>query len=177
MMPIAEETSIAEETCMDLNWYAVRTRSRHEKLVRDRMAGVDIEPFLPLARQLRQWSDRKCWTELPLFAGYCFARFSLQSRRKVLQIPGVAGIVGSVGPEAISAAEMDAMRALSEHDRLMEPHDYYSEGAWVQVVRGPLTGIRGQFVRCEGKHLIVLRVNLIQQAAAVHINPDEVIPL
>ena len=169
--------TVPNVTCSDLPWYAVSTRSRHEKLVRDRIAGVGIEPFLPLTRQLRQWSDRKVWTELPLFSGYCFARFSLGNRRAILQIPGVAGIVGSTTPEAIPAVELDAIRALSAIDRPIEPHDYFSEGAWVEVVRGPLIGMRGQFVRRAGEDLIVLRVNLIQQAAAVHIHVDEVVPV
>ena len=53
----------------DLHWYALRTNGHHEKRVRDRLAGVGIEPFLPLTRQQRQWSDRKMLIELPLFAG------------------------------------------------------------------------------------------------------------
>ena len=78
----------------DLHWYALRTNGHHEKRVRDRLAGVGIEPFLPLTRQSRQWSDRKVLTELPVFTGYCFARFSLRNRLTIMQISGVAGIVG-----------------------------------------------------------------------------------
>ncbi len=169
--------SLTTDAAVDLHWYAISTRSRHEKLVRDRLAGIGIEPFLPLTRQLRQWSDRKVMTELPLFAGYCFAHFSLNNRRAILQLPGVAGIVGSTAPEAIPALELDAIRALSAINRPVEPHGYFSEGAWVEVVTGPLIGMRGQFVRRDGQHLIVLRVNLIQQAAAVHIQADEVVPV
>ena len=72
----------------DLHWYAISTRSRHEKLVRDRLAGIGIEPFLPLVKRLSEWSDRKVWTESPLFSGYCFARFSLMHSHAVLQTPG-----------------------------------------------------------------------------------------
>ncbi len=160
-----------------LEWYAVRTRSRHEKMVHDRLAGVGIEPFLPLTRQLSQWSDRKVMTEWPLFAGYCFARFSLTNRRSILQIPGVAGIVGAVGPEAIPDAELDAIKIIALKDRHIERHDYFSEGTWVEVARGPLVGLRGQFVRRAGQSYIVIRIHLIQQAAAVHIHTDDVISL
>ncbi|TLY24171.1 MAG: antitermination protein NusG, partial [Nitrospirae bacterium] len=40
-------------------WYAVRTRSRHEKLVRDRLAAEGIEHLLPTVFRLSQWKDRK----------------------------------------------------------------------------------------------------------------------
>lgn len=162
---------------VDLHWYALRTNGHHEKRVRDRLAGVGIEPFLPLTRQQRQWSDRKVLTELPLFAGYCFARFSLRNRLTIMQISGVAGIVGSVGPEAIPDAELDPIRAACESDRLVTCVDLFVEGMQVEIVSGPLRGLMRQFIHHAGHDYIVVRVRLIQQAVAVHIHRDEVIPL
>ena len=161
----------------DLHWYALRTNAHHEKRVRDRLAGVGIEPFLPLTRHQRQWSDRTVLTELPLFTGYCFARFSLKNRMTIMQISGVACIVGSVGPEAIPDAELDAIRSVCESDRLVKRMDHLVEGMRVEVVSGPLRGMQGQFIRQDGHHHIVVRMHLIQQAVAVHIHMDEVAPL
>ena len=157
------------------NWYALHTRSRHEKIVRDRLEGSGIEPFLPLRRTLRQWSDRKTITELPLFSGYCFAKFSLNARTEVLQIPGIVTIVGNVGPEPIPAEEMDALKTVSSSQRFCDAHHDLAEGALVEVVRGPLAGIRGKLVRRSGQDCIVIRVQLLQQAAAVHIDASEVV--
>jgi transcription antitermination factor NusG len=159
---------------MNFHWYALRTNAHHEKRVRDRLAGVGIEPFLPLTRQQRQWSDRKVLTELPLFAGYCFARFSLRNRLTIMQISGVAGIVGSVGPEAIPDTELDAIRTLCESDRVVTRVDAFLEGMQVEIVLGPLRGLVGQFIHHAGHDYIVVRVRLIQQAVAVHIHRDEV---
>lgn len=165
------------ESAPACQWYALRTRSRHEKSVRDRLDGNGFEPFLPLMKTLRQWSDRKVWTELPLFSGYCFARFDLQSRYAVLQIPGVVDIVGITGPQAIPVEEMDALKVVAGSQRSCDAHTYLTEGSWVEVVRGPLMGLRGQLVRKAGQHCIVIRVHLIQQAASVHIDVSEVTPV
>jgi transcription antitermination factor NusG len=170
-----DQTSL--ELKADLHWYALRTNAHHEKRVRDRLAGIWIEPFLPLTREQRQWSDRKVFTELPLFTGYCFARFSLKNRLTVMQISGVAGIVGSVGPEAIPEAELDAIRSICVSDRLVKRVDHLIEGMRVEVISGPLRGMQGQFMRQAGHGYIVLRIHLIQQAVAVHIHMDEVAPL
>ncbi|ULA68493.1 MAG: Transcriptional activator RfaH [Nitrospira sp.] len=159
----------------DLKWYAVSTRSRHEKQVRDRLAGLGIEPFLPLARTLSQWSDRKVWTESPLFSGYCFARFPLTRDHVVRQTPGIVRIVGAPVPEAIPDEELAAIRLLVASQRSIERHDYLTEGAWVEVVRGPLIGLRGQFIRKANQDCLVIRVHLIQQAATVHIDMNEVV--
>ncbi len=159
----------------DLHWYALSTRSRHEKQVRDRLANIGVEPFLPMTRKLSQWSDRKVWTETPLFSGYCFARFSLLNTHSVVQTPGVVRIVGSVMPEPVSDEEVAALKTLAASRRPIEPQDYLSEGAWVEVVRGPLTGLRGQLIRRAGQDCIVIRVHLIQQAVTVHIDMNEVV--
>ena len=163
--------------CQDLHWYAISTRSRHEKMVRDRLVGIGVEPFLPLMRKLSQWSDRKVWTESPLFSGYCFARFSLANSHVILQTPGIVRIVGSVMPEAIPDEEVAAIMTLAESKRPLEPYDYLTEGEWVEVVRGPLAGLRGQLVRKASHNGLVIRMHLIQQAATVHIDMREVIPL
>ncbi len=160
---------------VDLRWYALSTRSRHEKQVRDRLANIGVEPFLPMARKLSQWSDRKVWTDTPLFSGYCFARFSLLDSHAVRQTPGIVRIVGSLMPEAIPDEELAAIRMLAQSERSFERHDYLAEGAWVEVVRGPLAGLRGQLLRKAGHECLVIRVNLIQQAATVHIDMSEVV--
>ncbi|ULA58191.1 MAG: UpxY family transcription antiterminator [Nitrospira sp.] len=159
----------------DLHWYALSTRSRHEKQVRDRLAAVGIEPFLPLTRLRSQWSDRRVWTESPLFPSYCFARFSPISKLRILQIPGIVRIVGITTPEAISDEEIAALKQLAESERPIQSHSYFTEGAMVQVVRGPLAGLRGQLLRKAGQHSLVIRVHLIQQAATVHIDAEEVV--
>ena len=162
---------------VDLHWYALRTNGHHEKRVRDRLAGIGIEPFLPLTRQQRQWSDRKVLSELPLFAGYCFAHFSLKNRLPIMRLPGVVCIVGSFGPEAIPDMELDAIRSVCESDRLVKRMDHLVEGMRVEVISGQLRGMQGQYIRQAGHDYIVVRMHLIQQAVAVHIHMDEVFPL
>ena len=169
--------SKSESFCTDLHWYAVSTRSRHEKMVSDRLIGVGVEPFLPLTRQLSQWSDRKVWTFSPLFSGYCFARFSLANSHAVLQTPGVVRIVGSVMPELIPDEELAAIMKVTECERSLERYPYFTAGQWVEVVRGPLTGLRGQLLRKANHDCLLIRVHLIQQAATVHIDMSEVVPV
>jgi transcription termination/antitermination protein NusG len=161
----------------DRQWYALQTHSRHEKQVRDRLLAVGIEPLLPLGKQCRQWSDRKVWTTLPLFSGYCFANFALAGSLAVLQTPGVVRIVGTVRPEPIPAEEIAVLKQVSSVNLMMEPCDYLTEGAWVEVMRGPLVGLRGQLVRRASHHGLVIRASLLQRAALIRIDTDEVAPV
>ncbi len=172
--PVIEQQSVSN---IDRQWYALQTHSRHEKQVRDRLQAVGIEPLLPLGRQRRQWSDRKVWTTLPLFSGYCFANFALDTSLAVLQTPGVVRIVGTVKPEPIPAEEIAMLQQVSSASPSMEPCDYLTEGAWVEVVRGPLVGLRGQFIRRATQQGLVIRASLLQQAVLIHIGSDEVAPV
>jgi transcription termination/antitermination protein NusG len=159
-------------------WYAVRTRSRHEKLVRDRLAAQGIEHLLPTVVRLSQWKDRKKEIEAPLFSGYCFVRFSWPDRLAVQTVSGVVGLVGGgQRPEPIPDAEIDALKSLMASDLPYDAHPYLREGMIVEVKRGPLEGVRGILLRKAKRHRLVISIHLIQQAAAVEIDASEVVPV
>ncbi|WP_455371318.1 UpxY family transcription antiterminator [Petrachloros mirabilis] len=160
-----------------LQWYALRTRSRHEKVVRDQLTNQGIEPLLPTVKRLSQWKDRKKEIEVPLFSGYCFVRFAADEKLPVLKTVGVIDIVGSQRPEPIPDEEITALQKLMTSVLPYDPHPYLQEGMMVEVIRGPLQGVRGILLRKEKRHRLVLGIRLIQQAAAVEIEISDVLPI
>ena len=161
-------------------WYALRTRSRHEKRVRDQLEGrPEVEVFLPLWERWSRWKDRKKKVQFPLFPGYCFARFRYGDRLQVLKTFGVVDLVGMKGQpaEPVPDAEIDAVRSLVESTLRYDPYPYLREGMEVEVVRGPLMGVRGRLVRKERATRLVLSVSLIRQSVAVEIDAADVTPV
>jgi transcription antitermination factor NusG len=159
-------------------WYAIRTRSRHEKQVRDRFVALGIDHLLPTVKRLNQWKDRKKEVESALFPGYCFGRFSWEDKLSVLTVAGVVSIIGSgSSPEAIPEQEIEAIRVLMRSSLGYDSHPYLREGMRVEVIRGPLAGVRGILLRKDKRHRLVISVHLIQQAAAVEIDAADVVPL
>src|ERR1051326_5689395 len=159
-------------------WYALKTRSRHEKRVRDQLLQRDIDTFLPLCESWRQWKDRKKKVELPLFPGYCCARFPIAERLRVLNVLGVADLVSINGrPEPIHENELTAIQQLVSTKLQYDPHPFLEEGMDVEVVRGPLAGVRGKLLRKDRTTRLVLAVTLVRQAAVVEIHPADVIPV
>lgn len=176
MLPMP--SGVAEGETERSRWYALRTRSRHEKLVRDQLNGQGIEPLLPTVRRLSQWKDRKKEVEVPLFSGYCFVRFASDQKLPVLKTVGVVDIVGGgVQPEPIPDEEILALQTLMASVLPYDPHPYLHEGMMVEVVRGPLQGVRGILLRKEKRHRLILGIRLIQQAAVVEIDVDDIAPL
>src|SRR5205823_4496243 len=157
-------------------WYVLRTRSRHEKTVNTQLIERIVETFLPLVERWSHWKDRRKKIAFPLFPGYCFARFPLVERLRVLTVVGVAGLVGCGGPpEPVPDAEIDAIQRLAATTLQYDPHPFLTEGMDVEVVRGPLAGIRGKLLRKDRVTRLVLAVTLIRQAAVVEIHPADVV--
>jgi transcription antitermination factor NusG len=67
-----------DERTIPQQWYIWYTQPRAEKQLQKRLAGEGIEVFLPLRKELHQWSDRKKWVEVPLFRGYLFTKISMR---------------------------------------------------------------------------------------------------
>ncbi len=157
-------------------WFAVRTRSRHEKRVREQLEGCPgVEVFLPLWERWSRWKDRNKKVQFPLFPGYCFARFPYADRLRVLKTFGVVDLVGMKGqPEPIPQTEIDAVRTLVESALRYDPHPYLTQGMEVEVVRGPLMGVRGRLERKDRSARLVLSVTLIRQSVTVEIDAADV---
>ena len=160
---------------MSLEWYAIWTRSRHEQVVKDQLAGKGVEAFLPTITRWSRWKDRKKKIDWPLFPGYCFARFDSSERLPILKCSGVVSIVsfdGDIVP--IPEQEIDGIRRLVESDLQYDPCPLIREGMMVEVVHGPLKGVVGRLVR-KGTHArLVLAVDLIGQAVSVEVDAADV---
>jgi transcription termination/antitermination protein NusG len=157
-------------------WYAISTRSRHEKVVRQQLAEKNIEAFLPTVMRWSRWKDRRKKVDWPLFPGYCFARVAPDDLLPILKCVGVRHVVSFAGaPVAIPDVELDGVRLLVNSALPFDPHPSLREGALVEVVHGPLRGIVGRLLRKDTHHAsIVLSVDLIGHGVRVEVSSADV---
>lgn len=159
-------------------WYAIHTRSRHEKVVRDQFDAKEIPHLLPLHHKRSKWKDRVKMIEVPLFGGYIFAHFSLQHKLQVLQTVGVVRLVGLNGTaEPVPEEQIETIRKMVEQALPYDPHPYLKEGMLVRVVRGPLQGAEGILIEKKKNYRFVVSIDLIQKAVAVDIDSADVEPV
>src|SRR3954468_23114795 len=113
-------------------WYALWTRSRHEKRVRDRLSDSGVQMFLPTIVRWSYWKDRKKQIDWPLLPGYCFARFSIMEISPVRACDGVVSIVGVNGePSPVPDREIEDVRRLLDSELAADPCPLVKEGAAV----------------------------------------------
>jgi transcription antitermination factor NusG len=152
------------------HWFALHTRSRHEKRVAIQLQEKGIEVFLPLTTEVRRWSDRRKLVEIPLFSCYVFVRLGLTTRARALavQVPGVLRFVGfHDGPAAIPRSEIEAIQKALSAQATCSPYAFLKTGQKVRIRGGSLDGIEGILVGRQGEHKLVISINLIQQSMAV----------
>jgi transcription antitermination factor NusG len=152
-------------------WYAAYTRAHHEKRVAEQLAGRSVEHFLPVCESVRRWKDRRVRLQVPLFPGYVFVRLALRDRLQLLQLPGVASLVGcGSAPSPLPQEEIAALQAGLAAGLRAEPHAYLPVGRRVRIKAGPLAGMEGILVRQKNRNRFVISLDLIQRSVAVEVN-------
>jgi transcription antitermination factor NusG len=159
-------------------WYVASTSANHEKNVAEQLGLRKVEHFLPLYASVRRWKDRRVTLAMPLFPGYVFVRLALRDRLQVLQVPGVAKLVGFNGlPAALPQEEVEALRRSLTGGMRAEPHPYLTAGRRVMVTNGPMAGLQGVLRRRKNNARLVVSLELIQRAMAVEIDEADVEPV
>jgi transcription termination/antitermination protein NusG len=160
------------------NWYALYTRSRHEKQVEALLRRQSMATYLPLQRAWSRRRDRRVTVELPALPGYLFVHCVLygEVRAQLKKTPGVLRLVENAGrPCVIPEAQIESLRLVLARSFDAEAHPYLNIGDRVQVVRGPLTGVQGYLTRiAPGRHKIVIAVEWVNRAVAAEIDAADV---
>jgi transcription antitermination factor NusG len=163
-----------------MRWYAVQTRSRHEKMVARQLEGQGFITFLPLASELRQWSDRRKVVEMPLFPGYTFVRMMYQpaERLRALTAEGVVSFVGVHGQGVpIPDKQIEDIQSLLAAKVPFESCPFLKVGQRVRICSGSLNGTEGILVGHESDQLLVISVELIQRSVSIRLQGYEVEPV
>lgn len=169
---------------MDLNnninnklWYAIYTKSRTEKKVKDELEYNNIECFLPLQKKLRKWHDRKKWVDMPLLSGYCFVYISRAEYDKVLQLHNVVCYVTFEGKAAvIPNNQIDALKKMLQQSdfEVSVSHENFEPGKKVEILEGSLIGLQGELVETRGKNKFILRLPEINSTFTVEVSASQI---
>lgn len=158
------------------NWYAVYTKSRHEKLTDKFLVSRGFISFLPLRSVLSRWKDRKKLITVPLFPSYVFVNILKKNIHDVMYTKGVLRMVGINGvPYPIPNEQIESIEKLVKSDLKYDPYPYVNIGAEVEIKNGPLAGVVGKIVdKRSSKHIVVLSVDLIKRSVSVEVHVRDI---
>jgi transcription termination/antitermination protein NusG len=161
----------------DACWYAVQTRSRHERVVAAQLREQGVSTFLPMVIRIQRWSERRKLVEFPLFSGYVFVHAAVfpQIRRIVLFSRGVAGFVAMRGePLSIPDDQIDNIKELLAKNMRCSARPFLKVGQRVRIRGGSLEGLEGILVSHNGDRKLVISVNTIERSFSIGIEGYDV---
>lgn len=160
-----------------MTWYSVQTGYRSESRVDRDLTAKGFETYLPILREVHQWTDRRKLVDVPAFSGYLFVRYepSVRNRIKVLETSGVVRLLGgNHNPSPIPDFEIEAVRKTLNSGVECSRWEALTPGSAVRVVRGPLTGVQGTLVRIKNSFRIVVAISVFSQAISAELGLNDV---
>jgi transcription antitermination factor NusG len=155
-----------------LQWYAVQTMPRHEKKVTAELQQKQVQAYLPLFSEEREWSDRRVSVDAPLFPGYVFVKIpqDQNTRVAVLRTLGVRNFVGTRGiGDPIPEPEIESVRAVLARGIPFRVSPFLNVGERVRILDGSLEGVEGILTAVNGDKSLIISVELIQRSLAMRV--------
>jgi transcription antitermination factor NusG len=155
-------------------WFAVRTRFKSEKIALKLLNRAGVETYLPIRQLTRRYGRKIRKVELPLINSFIFVRVKSNEYSSVLETEYVNGFL-KFGNNLLSIpdAEIDMIKRLLGEDIDLEvviKEDAYEKGDWVEVIRGPLLGMKGCLLNIQGKDKLL--IDLSNSGHSFHITID-----
>lgn len=154
----------------DKHWFIAYVKSCQERKTAELLSALGYEHYLPIQRELRQWSDRKKLVERLVLPRMIFVRCTPVERIKTLEeISNIYRYMtnkGAYNPVVVPDAQMDAFRAMVEQsprkvEIVMEP---LAPGDHIKVVSGPLAGYDCEIVAVSGRRCYAVRLGALGTA-------------
>lgn len=172
------------ETLMDSseqeNWYCLKIRPRQEKAAKVALlSDVGVPVFCPMLRFERARRTGRVRVTEAMFPGYLFAFFCHKERyRQVATTNGVSHIVSFGGrPAVVEERIIEELRTLVEANDVIELPSRIEPGTEVNVVDGPMRGIRTIVTRVvPGRARVAILLELLGTSREVEIEESALLP-
>ena len=155
-------------------WYALYTKARAEKKVFAELKQKGIEVYLPMRKELRHWTDRKKWIEIPIINSYIFVHIQMDDYRRVFESKGVVSYVAHKGKAVvIPNREIENMKQTVSSNIIFNVEaDNIRKGQIVTIASGPLKGVTGEVLEIQGARKFYMRISHIGYTLVVTLDDE-----
>jgi transcriptional antiterminator NusG len=147
-------------------WFALRTRSRHEKILAGELTRKGIATFLPLTVCERIYANQPATVETPVFPGFVFLCGSA-AEVSVAQETGRVTQVVRLEDVEVFDAELDQINTALLAGAKLGAHPYPRGGVRAKAIAGPMKGVEGIVEDLRGATILVLGIRELHLAASV----------
>ncbi len=156
-------------------WRVVRTGARREKIVARQCGAAGITHFLPVVRVARDYAGTACRVEVPLLAGYLFARADEATLRAADASDSIREVVDA--PHPATGWQLHSLARALDRDAPLEPTPKISNGRRVEVREVALAGVQGLVQDPRRAHHLVIQVDALNVAFSTTIGSAALAPV
>lgn len=154
-------------------WRVAHTKSRNEKALAHALMDKEIAYFLPMSWKVRRTRGRKLRTLLPVFTGYLFFCGNEEDRLEVFRTGRVAAVI-ETDQQVKLIDELAQIEQALKAGATLEPARQISAGQRCRILAGALADLQGTVVKTKGQARLILKVDMLGQAASTEIEMDNV---
>ncbi len=155
----------------ELLWFVAHTKPRREKKLVEYCERQGFAATLPCYRSAHKYRGKSVVFEKPLFPGYVFLQLQRTDAANVRQNDHVANLLDVYDQETFARQLSEILLAL-ESNLEVRLAPQIEAGTRVRIRSGPLQGIEGFVESRSGLTTVILRLDFINQAAAVKMDAD-----
>jgi len=159
----------------EVRWFVAHAKPRREKKLVEYCQRQGIAATLPCYNSAHKYRGKTVVFQKPLFPGYVFLQLVSDQKDSVRQSDHVANLLDVFDQETFYQQLKDILLALdTDLDVRLAPA--IGEGMRVRIRSGPLQGMEGWVEQRYGMTTVLLRLDFINQAAAVKVAADMLDP-
>jgi transcriptional antiterminator RfaH len=155
----------------ELSWFVAHTRPRREKKLVEYCERQGLAATLPCNDSAHKYRGKTVVFRKPLFPGYVFLQLDPQQTPSVQQNEHIANLLTVFDQETFRRQLEDILLALKTSTGVQLAPSI-GAGMRVRIKAGPLQGIEGWVEQRYGMSTVLLRLDFINQAAAVKLEAD-----
>ncbi len=147
------------------NWYVLKTKPNQEVLVDKSLNNLNIESFLPLKEEVRNFFNRRSLVKVPLIPRLVFIKVNKEERFDVLN--SISYNVNYMIDRTTNSSllipdyQMDSFINFTKiaSDNYQIYDDKVKAGDKVKVIDGEFAGLEGELVRLKGHKRVLVKLN------------------
>lgn len=156
-------------------WFVIKTNPRAEKLVSQRLTEIEIENYLPIRRELKQWKDRKKWVDEVLIKSYVFVNTTERLKNEVFKVFGVVRFLFVAKKLAVvTDKEIEILRLFCKLNEIKITTNGFESGDEVEIIEGALIGMRGVLKESQKGNKICIYIAALGLFANISIKISEI---
>ena len=150
-------------------WVAALVQMCTEKKVGERLTKLGVENYVPTQTEIRQWSDRKKKVERVVIPMVVFVHTDEKTERTLRMHSFIRKILtypGQTAAAVIPNDQIDRLKfMLRQSDSPVEMMEQRLQvGDKVQIVRGALQGLEGEFFKNVDKSMVAIHIEALGYA-------------